>query len=221
MLAHLSKATVHSYSGPRLDLQQLIPHTAKHILDVGCGPGTLGKSLQERQPCFVDGIEPHPILAQQALTQLDRVLPLAIEDALETLRTESALYDIIIFGDVLEHLIDPWKVLAEVRDLLTPNGAIVASLPNIRHVDTLYNLLVRGTWPMRERGIHDRTHLRFFTRRDIETMFRGAGFHVQRWEANYRIFEDGRRWNNLSSRLAIWPWRELLAFQYLIYAVKS
>lgn len=91
-------------------------------------------------------------------------------------------FDCIVFNDVLEHLIDPWETLVEARELLAPGGSVVASIPNVRYAPVLWDLVARGQWPYRGDGVLDQTHLRFFTLRSIETMFRSTGYRVRRIE---------------------------------------
>lgn len=81
----------------------------------------------------------------------------------------------IIFADVLEHLKNPWTVLKGTTNFLTDSGFVIISFPNVRHYTTIINL-VKGYWPYRERGIHDKTHLRFFTFKNIKNAFR-CGFN--------------------------------------------
>jgi len=79
-------------------------------------------------------------------------------------------FDCIIFADILEHLKDPLVLLKNATSFLSDGGVIIASIPNIRHHTTIINLLFKGYWPYRERGIHDKTHLRFFTLKNIKEM---------------------------------------------------
>lgn len=212
----LSSEAIQAYSGTRPDLQRLVPLSAKAILDVGCGAGAMGMVLSQRQGCRIEGIEPHPDLSQLAYSRLHRVYTSSVELAFEVIRREGTSYDTIIFADVLEHLIDPWSILKEATSLLRPNGLVLASIPNVRHYDTIYNLLVKGVWPIRETGIHDRTHLRFFTKRDILKLFASAGLLVNSVDANYRLVERNHPINRWSDRLAVWPLKEFLVFQYLV-----
>ena len=87
-------------------------------------------------------------------------------------------FDYIVMGDVIEHLLDPWKAVANMRELLVPGGALIASIPNVAHIRNIFNLL-RGFWSYQEQGLLDRTHFRFFTRYEITKMFEEAGFFIE------------------------------------------
>jgi hypothetical protein len=78
----------------------------------------------------------------------------------------------------LEHFVDPWETLRACQPLLTPTGRVVASIPNIRWLNTSLRLLLRGEWRYEETGMLDRTHLRFFTRSGIHTLFADSGFEI-------------------------------------------
>jgi O-antigen biosynthesis protein len=86
-------------------------------------------------------------------------------------------FDAIVCGDILEHLRDPDQLLRQARTWLTPDGALVASIPNVRHHSVVRSVL-EGNWTYESSGLLDRTHLRFFTRREIEKLFFRAGFTI-------------------------------------------
>ncbi len=74
-------------------------------------------------------------------------------------------------------------------------GLIVASIPNVRHYSTIFSLVVRGYWPYRDRGIHDKTHLRFFTLKNIKELFLDANLDIISIVRNYRIIERPHKYN--------------------------
>lgn len=163
------------YQHARPEVLALIPSTASRVLDVGCAAGALGRSLKERQACSVTGIEYVADVALQAKVHLDHVLTGEALEAMKTLPKGS--FDCIVFADVLEHLVEPERCLAEASRLLTPGGTVVASIPNVRHWSVIKDLL-EGRWDYQDEGILDRTHLRFFTRDSVVRMFTDAGFNV-------------------------------------------
>jgi 2-polyprenyl-3-methyl-5-hydroxy-6-metoxy-1,4-benzoquinol methylase len=209
-----------SYVRARNDVVDLIPSEARVILDVGCSVGTLGRQIKERSPAAtVIGIEYDPRMAEQARRYLDRVMVLNLNCMQEEIDVGVTKVDCIILADVLEHLIDPWGLLRDLRRLVAPSGTVVASIPNIRHLDSIYNLAVRGYWPYRDRGIHDRTHLRFFTLRNIHELFAESGFEILRVERNFRLREhEMRPIKGLARLITTRALRPFFTFQYLITA---
>jgi methionine biosynthesis protein MetW len=157
-----------------------VPDGAR-VLDVGCATGYLAAELA-RRGCTVDGIEVDPAAAQQARTHCREVVVGDVEAPAARADVERMLADsrpdIIICADVLEHLRDPWTVLAWLRTLLAPGGRAVISVPNIAHW-TGRRALLRGRFDYTDYGLFDRTHLRFFTRASAAELARRAGFAVR------------------------------------------
>jgi 2-polyprenyl-3-methyl-5-hydroxy-6-metoxy-1,4-benzoquinol methylase len=145
------------------------------VLELGCATGEHGALLltsgRANTVVGVDRYVPTDAAAQK-LTKFHRA------DIGEWVKSSSEQFDTIIALDVLEHLVDPWTILADCRRLLRPNGLVVASIPNIRFVPVLVDLVGRGRFDYRDAGVLDRTHLRFFTRRSIVAMFDDAGFEA-------------------------------------------
>jgi 2-polyprenyl-3-methyl-5-hydroxy-6-metoxy-1,4-benzoquinol methylase len=155
----------------------LVPREARDVVDVGCAAGRLGAALKARQSCRVVGVEQNPAAATAARTRLDLVVEWDAEHLDWPFPPHS--FDAVICGDVLEHLRDPLAFLRQVRTWLRPTGVLVASLPNVRHHSVVRGLLA-GDWTYEPAGLLDHTHLRFFTRREIEKLLHRAGFDVSR-----------------------------------------
>lgn len=207
-------ARVASYTSTRPDLASLLPHAATHVLDVGCSNGAFGAEVKARLGATVVGIEIDADFAREAETRLDRVVCGDAVDGLDALRGER--FDCAICADVLEHLAAPDAALAGVRDLLAPGATVLVSLPNVRFYDTFVQLGLRGRWPERDRGVHDRTHLRWFTDTNARALFARSGYRVVRSAANYRLRDNpGARLNRFAARLARGPLRPFLAYQLL------
>ncbi|WP_182111774.1 MULTISPECIES: bifunctional 2-polyprenyl-6-hydroxyphenol methylase/3-demethylubiquinol 3-O-methyltransferase UbiG [unclassified Actinotalea] len=145
----------------------------KDVLDVGCSTGYLAEALTQRG-CTVSGIEYDAEAAELARPHLDR---LVVGD-LNTLDLAEAFgerrFEVIVLGDVLEHLADPAPVLGRLVGLLAPGGSVVISIPNVSH-GSIRLALLQGSWEYQELGLMDRTHIRFFTRCTLLAMLRGAG----------------------------------------------
>jgi 2-polyprenyl-3-methyl-5-hydroxy-6-metoxy-1,4-benzoquinol methylase len=185
------------------------------VLDVGCSIGTVGKMIMDKNGAVVYGIERSPEMAEKARFVLDKVFVGDVEDFVFDI-FENQPFDTIILADVLEHLIDPWNVLKKLTRCVKPGGKIIASIPNIRHISTVYQLLVKGYWPYRDRGIHDRTHLRFFTKRNVIELFDYAGLSIEYFSANYRLLERPHKYNKIAKYMAFPGIRDFLSFQYLV-----
>lgn len=163
----------------RPELLALVPESAARVLDVGCGVGMLGESIKSRQSAEVTGIELDEFSAVKARERLDRVICGDVERELSALSGE--LFDCIVFGDVLEHLAAPRGVLKHAASMLAGGGAVVASIPNVAHHSVISSLL-EGNWTYEPAGLLDDTHLRFFTRREIEKLFYRSGLEVEALE---------------------------------------
>ena len=170
---------LHSFVGydacARPEVQALIPHDARTVLDVGCGAGALGAALKRRGASQVVGVEANPQAAAVAMGILDRVHIGDIE--VLDLPYGAGTFDCIVLADVLEHLRDPWGVLRRLAPLLRAHGRLIASLPNIRHWSVLRGLL-QGEWTYLPAGILDRGHLRFFTLRSGRALLESAGLAI-------------------------------------------
>lgn len=166
---------MNEYYRARPEILALVPSDAQVIVDVGCGTGLLGQALKANDPSrVVYGIEPVAAAAEQARTVLDDVLAGTAEDGWPSAWRAP---DCIVFADTLEHMVDPWTVLATCAQRLTPKGSVVLSIPNVAHHTAVVPLLLRGRWDYVEQGILDRTHLRFFVRRSVFELVAAA--HLQ------------------------------------------
>ena len=210
-----------AYIGPRNDILELIPATSTKILDVGCSTGLLGDQIKAKIDAEVFGIEIDQAMAKLAEKPLDGVIFGDIEGLDLAQHFNPDYFDCIILADILEHLKDPWRVLKLLTNILRTEGSIIASIPNIRHYTTLINLIFKGYWPYRDRGIHDRNHLRFFTLRNIKSLFKNSDLAINDIKRNYRIIERPHPYNRFARFIAFPILREFLSFQYLVIAEKT
>jgi 2-polyprenyl-3-methyl-5-hydroxy-6-metoxy-1,4-benzoquinol methylase len=147
----------------------------RRLLDVGSAQGELARRFTERG-FHVTCVEADPALAEQARRNCEVLWPIDLDrDALP----ESAPFDVMVFGDVLEHLKDPLPVLRAALARLRPGGLVLVSVPNVAHLYVRLGLLF-GRFEYADRGILDRTHLRFFTRASFRRFLRDAGLVVTR-----------------------------------------
>lgn len=167
------------YKEDRPEMLKYVPLSSKKILDIGCGEGLFAKALisVDRE---VWGVELDSVAAKRAEQVLFRVLGGAIEDVMKDLPDQ--YFDLIIFNDVLEHLIDPYGVIFSIKEKLTKSGMILSSIPNLRYGKVLFNFLYKKDFTYTVFGILDITHMRFFTIRTMKDMFTNAGYKIRLME---------------------------------------
>lgn len=218
---------ISSYQGSRLDIIENIT-TTSNVLDVGCNQGATIAKIKEKFPyvkCW--GIEINSSALAKAMPLLEDGWCLNLDDysALEKSLSEHH-FDTIIAGDVLEHTLNPEKIVDILFKKLDQNGTLYISLPNIGHWEILIHLL-KQEWPVRERGIFDNTHYRFFMRKNLPKIVPPSGKIIM-LKRNYRFFES----NNLTLLnkclkpfvylISYFPWiREYFVFQYIFAISKA
>lgn len=161
------------YSSHAQLLRLLGEGRGRSLLDVGCAQGEIANGLA-RQGWSVVGVEPDQrdaaVARQQGLRVVDGYLSDVLEDIGQT-------FDVVLYADVLEHMSDPIGALKQTKQLLNPQGMVVASIPNIAHLAVRLQLMA-GSFTYTDRGPLDRTHLRFFTRRTVRQLFEDANYRV-------------------------------------------
>jgi 2-polyprenyl-3-methyl-5-hydroxy-6-metoxy-1,4-benzoquinol methylase len=165
------------YSQPRLDVLNLVPREARSILECGCGFGNLAREIKKRQKCKIYGIELNADAKEKAENIFDKLVIGDLEKI--DLFIYNDKFDCIIYADILEHLIDPWKLLAEHVQYLENQGTVIVSIPNIRNLQLLKKLVFKGEWNYTTHGLLDMTHLRFFTLKSAVKMLHDVGLEIE------------------------------------------
>ncbi|MGH2711244.1 MAG: glycosyltransferase [Actinomycetota bacterium] len=151
----------------------------KKVLEVGPATGYLTKILRDAG-CSITAVEIDAEAASVAEQYCERM----IVGDIETLDFEKTFgderFDVVIYGDVLEHLNDPETTLVRTKEVLASEGYVIASIPNVTHGSVRLALLV-GRFRYTEMGILDRTHLRFYDRHGVEELFAAAGYSIEEW----------------------------------------
>lgn len=146
------------------------------VLDVGCSTGYFGKLLKEHKNCTVDGVEINTNDAGEARKVLRQVFEIDLEQEWPK-GVSSGPYQVIFFGDVLEHLRNPEEVLTKAKELLDSKGRIFISIPNIAHISVRLELML-GSFAYEPMGILDNTHLKYFTLQTAKEMIASAGYEI-------------------------------------------
>lgn len=154
---------------PNPDLLDRIPVGSSSVLDVGCSTGILGAMFKRINPrARVLGIDIDPIAAEIAATRLDEMAIVDVEISPFPF-SETNSFDCIVYGDVLEHLREPFETVRRHAELLSDDGTILICVPNVEHWSFAARLL-QGGWDYEPEGLLDETHLRWFT---AKSMLRG------------------------------------------------
>jgi SAM-dependent methyltransferase len=170
---------VHVWSALRAqtrdDLLPFIPETARSLLELGCGEAALGALIKKRQRCRVVGVELDPDAAAVARKRIDDVYCGDVRHIVELLDEQ---FECIVTSEILEHVDDPWSLLAELRRITTKGGRLVVSIPNVANASIVGDLL-HGRFDYTYIGLTCAGHLRFFTRSTLAELFEIAGWTVE------------------------------------------
>ncbi len=205
------------FSTARRAIEPLLPAAAARVLELGCGTGaTLAWLKDSGRAGHTVGIEIFAPAAEQARAVVDAVFCQDVERA--SMPPGLGRFDLILCLDVLEHLVDPWRIVDRlVRDHLEVGGTVLLSVPNVRHYSVLLPLVLRGRWEYVNEGPLDRTHLRFFTLASALQLLRHPLLGPP---ACLRPgFAPGSA-KALFNALTLGLLREFLAFHYFVAAVK-
>lgn len=188
------------------------------VLEIGCDCGANLMRVKELFPkSRLFGLEINPNAARIA-SGLGEVMHGNIEDY--DLPYVHETFDYILFGDVLEHLKDPEKVIGYCRCFLKPQGKIIASIPNLMHY-TVLKELISGNFTYQDMGLLDRTHIHFFTYNEIVRMFLRVGYQIA--GCTYTMFgnmsEKDKEFVAELKRIGNGEIFFYLAYQYLVVAV--
>ena len=146
------------------------------------------------QEAEVWGVEPSQSSSERARERLARVFACTYDEAEPELPNE--YFDLVICNDVIEHVPSHDDLLKSLHGKLKPDGYLVASVPNVRYLPHLKELLIDKDWRYRDEGILDRTHLCFFTRKSLCRSLAEHGFSVEYMKG---INPVGGRWSALVS----------------------
>jgi len=205
------------FDNDRSDILSLLPRKINRLLEIGCGSGNTLKYIKDNYQCdWACGVELSHEAAESARSKVDLVIEGDIENT--DLPIEPETLDVILCLDVLEHLINPWKVMSKLEVLLKPDGVIIASIPNVRNFHVILPLIFRGEWKYIDRGILDKTHLRFFTRSTAIKLIGSSGLKIDMIRETG--FERGSK-TRVANLVTFSIFKPFLVAQYLIRAKKK
>jgi 2-polyprenyl-3-methyl-5-hydroxy-6-metoxy-1,4-benzoquinol methylase len=178
----------HYYSNVNPSLLDVVDPSAQRIAEFGCGAGALARAVRQRcsPGLHYVGIElmpdaladAHDALDVGLVRNLDQIPDWSLDGELWA-ALQPAHFDHVIFGDVLEHLYHPDRVLQQAVGRLRPGGSALVCIPNVQHWSVMAQL-IRGHWPQQDAGLFDRTHIRWFALTDMVRLLEGAGLVVEK-----------------------------------------
>jgi SAM-dependent methyltransferase len=195
------------YDNKRLDVLQIIPAgNYKKILEIGGGHFETLSLLAEQNNAEAWGVDIYPCTNKKI-----KFINGSIENEITEKELPNEYFDLIMANDVLEHLADSERFFKVVSDKLVNCGYLILSVPNIRQIRSIYHIYCRGTFPTLDSGLFDKTHLRWFCKKDI----------IKLAQKNFDLIDakgTGRLVPNLISRSTL---GEFLALQNLFVFQKK
>jgi len=197
----------------RHDIIPLVPKVGR-LLDVGGGTGATARHLKSIGRAEEIGVL--DAVVDIDTNELDFTSNVDLDDefAIEESLSKEAPFDAILLLDVLEHLRDPWSRVDQFARHLAPNGQLIASIPNVRHVSILANLILRDDWRYADSGLLDRTHIRFFTRRTAIELLERPGLSIEQIVAS----PIGAPKQRMFNRLTFGRFKSFFTLQHFVVA---
>lgn len=165
------------YSGLRPEMVEFLPEKYMHVLEIGCGEGDFSTHLKKAKEIW--GLEMDAPASQKAEKKLYKVLKGTYDETYCELPDN--YFDLIICNDVIEHMPDHDFFFSSIKKKMKPGAYMVISVPNVRYIRNLAELLIQKDWRYREQGTLDRTHLRYFTEKSIKRTLNDHGFTIEKF----------------------------------------
>jgi SAM-dependent methyltransferase len=129
-------------------------------------------------------------------------------------------FDLILLPDVLEHLLEPLKVLEKVQNYLKSDGEVIVSMPNIRHYSAFIKIFLKGNFKYEESGLFDYTHLRFYCKKDIKALLQSSNFKILSAEGSIRNYK-GKSIAKIINTLTFGIFEEFFSVQFYFKVRKA
>jgi 2-polyprenyl-3-methyl-5-hydroxy-6-metoxy-1,4-benzoquinol methylase len=215
------KKSTDYFSFIRLDLINLIDKNSKNlkVLEIGAAYGeTLYYLKQNKIASEVVGVDLfEDVKNKQNYKNLDKFIFGNIEEI--ELNEYENYFDLILLPDVLEHLVEPKKVLDKLKKHLTQEGKIILSMPNIRHYSALNKIFIKGDFKYEESGLFDYTHMRFYCRKNIQELLEASGYTILKEESSIKNYK-GKSITKIINSLTFGLLEEFFSVQYF-YVIKK
>ena len=207
----------------RTDLLNLLPKRTgfSNVLEIGAGGGNTLLYLKKSGIAkHVTGIE---LLNLPGTEQQNPAIDKFIIGNIEQMETDTfdAAFDLVICGDVLEHLADPWSARDKIIQWLKPGGILLASIPNVREIKTVLKILLRGTFTYEEGGVMDKTHLRFFGKKNIVALLNTSELKIKKITSNLAWPGQDTKKRAFLNKMSFLLFEEFLARQYFVLTIKN
>ncbi len=173
----MSIPTTYATDVDRPEMVAFLPPNCKRVLEIGCGEGTFGRHFSEATERW--GVDLNPVSAEKAKAIFDKVLVGTYEQWCKDLPDN--YFDLVVCNDVIEHMEDHDFFFESIKTKMREGGHLVGSLPNIRYVSALIEILVKKDWHYKTYGTFDRSHMRFFTRKSLIRTFGEHGFNIRKF----------------------------------------
>ena len=210
------------FANIRRDIISLIPSNANQkILEIGAGVGNTLLFIKENKMAaevmgvelmeFAESNQKHPLIDKFQIANIEH----------ETIQAPEEYFDVVICADVLEHLIDPWTMVEKLTRYLKKDGLMIVSVPNIREWNTLSGIVFGGRFKYQPAGgIMDKTHLRFFCKKDVFQLLNTAHLTTIYHKPNFMLLPEGRK-RRILNYVTLRLFEDFLAIQYLFIARKK
>ena len=208
------------YKIVREDLIYFLPkNKSQKILEIGSGQGNTLVEIKNRG--LASEVVGTDLFSFENSDQTNPAIDKFIIANLETdeLELPVAYFDIILVGDVFEHLTDPWKVVKDLSRFLKKDGLFIASVPNIREVSTFFKIFILRDFRYDPQGgILDKTHLRFFCKKNIKDLLTTSELNPVSITSTFKAVKNSKRkWLN---RFTLGLFKDMLTTQYVVIAKK-
>lgn len=167
----------YNYKLSRNEMTPLLPKHCSRVLEIGCGEGKFRENFSQESEYW--GVEPVESAATVSSKKLDKVLIGTYQEVHSQIPND--YFDLVVCNDVIEHMVDHDKFLQSIKGKIKKDGYLVASIPNVRYLPNLLELLVKKDWEYKNAGILDRAHLRFFMKKSLYRTINDNGFVVDKF----------------------------------------